>query len=169
MQDRQVQRRILLLLSDRWAELKSFIFDLKLGQLWVTVGASHLDAVSAFDFRLRHVGGNCVIAIAGQAIDAGSYEEMSADLPSRAKQLVNVALPVADVNASLGLAEEFGRLSQRMLSFFSMGTRVGFTLLLSAAVPLNFFRFQNLTAVRPSGRPSVVTAKLECIRMPQTV
>jgi hypothetical protein len=80
MQDRQIQRRILLLLSDRWAELKSFIFDLKLGQLWVTVGPAHLDAVPAFDLRLRHVAGNCVIAIAGQAIDAGSYEEMSADL-----------------------------------------------------------------------------------------
>ena len=51
-----------------------------------------------------------MIAIAGQAIDAGSYEEMSADLPSRAKQLVNIALPVADVNASVGLTEEFGRL-----------------------------------------------------------
>ena len=56
-----------------------------------------------------------------------------------------------------------------MLSFFSMGTRVGLIFFLSAAVPLNFFRVQNLTAASPSGSPSVVTARLECIRMPQTV
>src|SRR5882762_1888624 len=57
--------------------------------------------------------------------------------------------------------------NHRMLSFFSMGTRVGLIFFLSAAVPLNFFRVQNLTAAKPSGSPSVVTAKLECIRMPQ--
>src|SRR6267378_648826 len=59
--------------------------------------------------------------------------------------------------------------SHRMLSFFSMGMRVGLIFFLSAAVPLNFFRVQNLTAASPSGSPSVVTARLECIRMPQTV
>jgi len=56
-----------------------------------------------------------------------------------------------------------------MLSFFSMGMRVGLTFFLSAAVPLNFFRVQNLTADNPSGSPSIVTTRLECIRMPQTV
>jgi hypothetical protein len=39
-----------------------------------------------------------------------------------------------------------------------MGTRVGLIFFLSAAVPLNFLRVQNLTAVRPRGSPSVVTA-----------
>ena len=50
-----------------------------------------------------------------------------------------------------------------------MGIRVGLIFFLSAAVPLNFFRVQNLTAANPSGTPSIVTARLECIRMPQTV
>src|SRR5712691_7538033 len=59
--------------------------------------------------------------------------------------------------------------SQRMLSFFSMGTLVGLIFFLSAAVPLNFFLVQNLMAANPSGTPSIVTARLECIRMPQTV
>src|SRR3546814_4507272 len=45
---------------------------------------------------------------------------------------------------------------------FSMGTLVGLIFFLSAAVPLNFLRVQNLTAVRPRGSPSVVTARLEC-------
>ena len=36
--------------------------------------------------------------------------------------------------------------NHRMLSFFSMGTRVGLIFFLSAAVPVNFLRIQNLTA-----------------------
>jgi hypothetical protein len=36
-------------------------------------------------------------------------------------------------------------------------------------VPLNFFRDQNLIAARPSGKPSGVTTRLECIRRPQAV
>ena len=59
--------------------------------------------------------------------------------------------------------------NHRMLSFFSMGIRVGLIFFLSAAVPLNFFLVQNLTAANPSGTPAIVTARLECIRMPQTV
>jgi hypothetical protein len=52
----------------------------------------------------------------------------------------------------------------QILSFSSI---VGLILFLSAFVPLNFSRFQNLMAASPSGGPSVVTARLECIRMPQ--
>ena len=59
--------------------------------------------------------------------------------------------------------------SQQMLSFCSMGTRVGLIERLRALAPLNFERVQNLMAASPSGRPSVVTAKLECIRMPRMV
>jgi hypothetical protein len=36
-------------------------------------------------------------------------------------------------------------------------------------VPLNAVRCQNLVAARPRGRPSVVTARLECRRSPHTV
>ena len=59
--------------------------------------------------------------------------------------------------------------SQRMLSLRSMGTRVGLTFRFRAAVPLSVFRVQNFTAAKPSGSPSGVTARLECIRSPQTV
>jgi hypothetical protein len=50
-----------------------------------------------------------------------------------------------------------------------MGTRVGLICFSSALRPLNFFLVQNLIAAKPRGRPSVVTTKLECIRIPQTV
>jgi hypothetical protein len=53
--------------------------------------------------------------------------------------------------------------SQRMLSLASIGTRVGLTRRLSAFVPLNLARVQNLIAASPSGSPSVVTARLACI------
>ena len=56
-----------------------------------------------------------------------------------------------------------------MLSFSSMGTRVGLIFFLRALQPLNFFLVQNLMAASPRGNPSVVTARLECIMIPQIV
>jgi len=57
--------------------------------------------------------------------------------------------------------------SQRMLSFFfdRHTRRINPSLQRIRAVKL--VRFQNLIAARPSGSPSRVTTKLECIRMPQ--
>ena len=48
-----------------------------------------------------------------------------------------------------------------MLSFSSIGTRVGLIFFFSAFAPVNFLRDQNLIAVSPSGKPSVVTARLQ--------
>lgn len=54
--------------------------------------------------------------------------------------------------------------SQRTLSFWLIGTRVGLIFRFSAAVPLNLSRDQTFTAVRPSGSPSGVTASVRDIR-----
>lgn len=56
--------------------------------------------------------------------------------------------------------------SQRLLPFCSIGTRVGLMCRLSSEQPLNCFLVQNFTAARPSCRPSAVTTRLECARMP---
>ncbi len=56
-----------------------------------------------------------------------------------------------------------------MLSFCSMGTRVGLILRFKAAVPLKKARVQTFKAVNPSGSPAVVQARLVCIRMPHSV
>ncbi len=56
-----------------------------------------------------------------------------------------------------------------MLSFRSIGTRVGLILRSGAAVPLNFHRVQTFAAVTPSGTPSSVTARLVCRSRPQRV
>ena len=102
-------------------------------------------------------------AIAGEPIDAGANQKVRADVVRQTIKLVNVAFPVADMDTAFRLSEALDECrrfsSQRMLSFFSIGTRVGFIFLLSAAVPLNFFRVQNFTAANPSGSPWVVTAK----------
>src|ERR1017187_960409 len=57
--------------------------------------------------------------------------------------------------------------TQRMLSFSPMGTRVGLMIRFSSLVPLNFLRVQNFTAPSPNGNPASVTARLECMEIPQ--
>jgi hypothetical protein len=57
--------------------------------------------------------------------------------------------------------------SQRVLSFCAMGTRVGLIFRLIAGVPVNVSRDQNFAAVRPSGKPSGVIARLPCNSIPQ--
>ncbi|TQE62327.1 hypothetical protein FF021_20790 [Leptospira noguchii] len=59
--------------------------------------------------------------------------------------------------------------NQRKLSFSSIGIFVGLIFFFNALQPLNFFLFQNLIEANPSGSPSVVITKLECIRMPLAV
>jgi len=44
----------------------------------------------------------------------------------------------------------------------------GLTLYLSALQSLNLLLVENFVAARPRGSPSVVTARLECIWIPQT-
>src|SRR6266700_1836513 len=63
---------------------------------------------------------------------------------------------------SLSSSVEYRKFSsQRMLSFCSMGTRVGLILRFRALAPWNLSRLQNLMAASPSGRPSTVVTRLE--------
>ena len=129
--------------------------------------------MSLFDGNLAHLIGNSMIAGAGSAVDTGPQQKVRAKFMRQAEELVNVTLPTADMNTSAGTTKKICgclRLSnQRMPSLFSIGTRVGLIFFFKAAVPLNFRRVKTLTAAKPSGTPSVVSAKLECMRMPQTV
>ncbi|KRR17824.1 hypothetical protein CQ14_37680 [Bradyrhizobium lablabi] len=114
-----------------------------------------------------------MIAIACQAIDTGPYQEMRSNLLGGAKQFINIGLTITDMDALRWLLESsvdcLRFSSHRMLSLVSMGIRVRLTSRLSAATPLNFFLVQNFTALSPSGSPSRVTARLECINIPQVV
>jgi hypothetical protein len=113
--------------------------------------------MQAVDAGLFHLGCNRMTAVARQPIDAGADKEVSAKLLRQAIQFVDVAFAVATMNATRRLSSrsiDCLRLSShRTLSFFSIGTRVGLIFFLSCAAPLNFFRVQNFTAAKPSGRP----------------
>ena len=99
-----------------------------------------------------------MVAVAGEAIDNRTHNEMSPKLLGQTIEFVNIALLVADMNAALGAREQVSRLTQvpqpadAFLPLDGDARRVDF--LLSCAVPLNFSRFQNLTAVIPTGSPS---------------
>jgi hypothetical protein len=96
---------------------------------------------------------------------------MSSERLSGAEKFVDIALAIADMDAASRIFQKLRGLprlsSHRTLSFCSIGTRVGLIFRLSAVVPLNLSRVQNLAAVSPSGRPSVEKARLACIMMPQ--
>src|SRR5215468_672115 len=83
--------------------------------------------------------------------------------PSRSQILTHFPGPPRNVTDCLTFS------NHRMLSFVSIETRVELIFLLSASQPLNFFLVQNFIAASPSGRPSTVVTKLECIKIPQTV
>jgi hypothetical protein len=51
-----------------------------------------------------------MISISSETIDAGPYQEMRSNLLSCAKQFVDVALAVADMDAPSRITEEFGGL-----------------------------------------------------------
>src|SRR6516164_9483152 len=55
--------------------------------------------LNSSDPRFAHFIGNGMVATACQAVDASSYEEMCSDFLSHAKQFVDVALAIANVNA----------------------------------------------------------------------
>ena len=52
-----------------------------------------------------------MFAVSGQAIDAGPNNKMGLQLAGFAEQLVNIALTIADMNASTGLAEKSARMA----------------------------------------------------------
>ena len=134
---------------------------------------THLDSMQSFAIDFVHLRRDRVLAVSCETIHTGSQQKLRAGVLRGTKEFVDIAFPIADVYASSRITQRavdcYRLSSQRMLSFFSIGTRVGLILLLSASDTLNFLRDQNLIAVRPRGSPSVVTAKLECIRIPQPV
>lgn len=64
------------------------------------------------DRDLLHLVGNRVLTVAGKAVDAGSHDEVRAELLRLAEQLVDVAFSIADVHAAIGRREQRRRLLQ---------------------------------------------------------
>ncbi len=75
--------------------------------------------------------------------------------------ILALRVPESDfVGATVNSVDRRRLSSQRMLFFWSIGTRVGLILRLRAAVTLSLLRDQNFAAVSPSGMPSGVVAML---------
>jgi hypothetical protein len=62
--------------------------------------------VQPFDGDLFHFVGDRVIPVSSQSIDARPDQKMRSSFPRRAEQLVEVALAVADVEASPWVAQQ---------------------------------------------------------------
>jgi hypothetical protein len=110
--DRQRQCRVALLLTDRRQDTNPAILHLQDSLRRITIVVADLDAVKTFDLHVIHFIGDRVIAVSGQAIDAGSHEEVRSDLLRCAKEFVDVAFAVADMNAPFRLSEQFRSLLQ---------------------------------------------------------
>ena len=68
--------------------------------------------MQSFQPHLLRFVGDRVSAIAGQTIDACADKEMLTDILRSTEQFINVALTVADVNATLRITEKRRRLLQ---------------------------------------------------------
>ena len=123
-----------------------------------------------------HFVGNSMISISSQAIDASPYQENAFQPPEPCKTVHRCRCSRSPIwmqrpgSSRSSVDHVLSSSSHRMLSFFSMGTRVGLIFLLSAAVPLNLSPESRISPRHnPSGNPAVVIARLECIKIPQAV
>lgn len=68
--------------------------------------------MQSFDRDLIHFISDRVIPVSGQAVNTGPDEEMRSDVLRRAKQLIDVALPIADVDTPRRIIEQLGGLPE---------------------------------------------------------
>ncbi|MFP4897474.1 hypothetical protein, partial [Paraburkholderia sp. EG304] len=52
-----------------------------------------------------------MLTVSREPVNAGTHKEVGAKIVCGAKQLVNVAFPIADVNATHRIVEKLGRLA----------------------------------------------------------
>lgn len=98
---------------------------------------------------------------------------MSSDLLCCAEELVDVTLAITDMDALSRMIQQLRRLLeifQPLEAFLFLDGNPGrIDLLFKRCRPLEFLAGPELNGRQPQRPPSIVTARLECIRMPQTV
>lgn len=112
MQDGERQRGIALLLADWWQHRDAAVAQFDRGRADPPRPVADLDAMQTLDGDLAHRVGDRVPTVAGQPIDATAHDEVRAEVVSQAKQLVDVALAVADMDAAARRPEQRRRLTQ---------------------------------------------------------
>lgn len=106
MQHRQGERGITLLLSDRRQDADAAVFDLDSHGLGSALAVAKLHRMQPADLHLVRFVGDRMLAVSRQPIDAASDKEMSAEFMGGAEELVDVALAIADMDASGGVAKQ---------------------------------------------------------------
>jgi hypothetical protein len=99
-------------LSDRRQDSDPAIFDFENSLDRIAIIVPDFDPVQTVDHDLIHFIGDSMISISGQAIDAGSHEEMCTSVLSRAKEFIDVALAITDMDAPPRIIEKVRGLFQ---------------------------------------------------------
>jgi len=72
---------------------------------------ANADPMHALHGGFAHFIGYCMATVTGQTVDTGAHQEMRAERLCFAEKLVNVVLPVANVNQSPRVAQQRRRLA----------------------------------------------------------
>ncbi|WP_233838699.1 hypothetical protein [Paraburkholderia sp. ZP32-5] len=110
MKDCELKLRVAALLADWRQDSHLLIAQFELRAYRTALRISKLDAMESLDLNMLHGFGDRVLPISREPVDAGTHEEVGAQIVCGAKQLVDVAFPVADVNAAHGIVEKLSRL-----------------------------------------------------------
>src|SRR5205085_4760089 len=111
MEHGQGEGRIALLLSDRRQDVNAAVSDFDSCHADMALGVANLNTVLPGDLHVLHLIGNRMVSILRQPVDTASDQKMSAQLLCYAEELVNVALPIADMDAPRRFAEQRRRLT----------------------------------------------------------
>jgi hypothetical protein len=68
---------------------------------------SELNAMESIDMNMLHGFEDRVLTISREPVDAGTHEKVGAEIVCGAKQVIDVAFPVADVDAAHRIVEKF--------------------------------------------------------------
>jgi hypothetical protein len=98
--------RIPLLLSNGRKDLNSAIFHLEESVVPIAIVVPNIDAVQAFDPHPVHFIGNGVISVPSQSINARPHDKMCPDVLSGAKELINIAFAIADMDTPRWITDE---------------------------------------------------------------
>ena len=111
MNDGEQKFRVLLVFADRWKHSDAAVFDFQNGFGPITLFITDLEAMRSLDPDFFHFHGNRMFPVSRQAIHTGAHQEMGAQRLSGAEKLVNITLPVADMNAALRVIQKGGGLA----------------------------------------------------------
>src|SRR5580698_105244 len=106
MQNSEVERRIPILLPDRGQYLYAAELQLEGCVRDFTLTITHLDSVQPLAARLRHLCGDSMGAVASEAIDARAQQEVSSDVFGPTEELVDITLPITNMDTEFGAFEQ---------------------------------------------------------------